>query len=221
MDPADRAVAPDGSPVILYRTIPGEAEAALIHDAIPAGSSILELGCGAGRVTRHLVALGHRVTGVDNSADMLAHIEGIDDVEGVLADITTLDLSPRHWPVVLAASHLVNDELGPSFLAAGARHLEPRGCLLVQRHEPGWIDAVEDSTRHLDGLTATIRVVDRPRPGVVTAAMVYELEGSRFEQPFTAYEVDNDRLADLAAPLGCVVDAVLDDRRTWVRLRRE
>ena len=60
-------VAPDGSPVAVYLAIPGDAEAALIHSAIPAAASVLELGCGAGRVTRHLVARGHPVPGVDNS----------------------------------------------------------------------------------------------------------------------------------------------------------
>lgn len=217
---ADDAIAPDGSPVVLYRTIPGDAEAELIHRSIPAGAAILELGCGAGRVTRHLAALGHAVTGVDNSPDMLAALDDLDGVEPVLADITTLDLSPRTWPVGLAASHLVNDALGPDFLAAAARHLGDDGSILVQRHEPGWIDGVEPSTRTIGEVTATIRIDDRPAPDVLTATMVYDLRGHRFEQPFTAYEVDDDRLNALAKPLGLTVDATLDDRRTWIRLRR-
>ncbi len=49
--------------------------------------------------------------------------------------------------------------------------------------------------------------------------MVYEVRGQRFAQPFTANEVDDERLATMAAAQGCVVDAVLDDRGTWIRLR--
>lgn len=101
------AVAPDGSPVSLYRTLPGDAEARFISSALPAGAPILELGCGAGRVTRHLVALGHHVTGVDNSPAMLAEIEEMEGAEGVFGDLLTLDLSPRRWPVVLLASHFM------------------------------------------------------------------------------------------------------------------
>src|SRR4051794_5275566 len=61
---AQMAIAPDGSPVPLYLALPGDDEAAVIASAAPAGATVLELGCGAGRVTRPLVARGFRVTGV-------------------------------------------------------------------------------------------------------------------------------------------------------------
>src|SRR5919198_5137029 len=51
-------VAPDGSPVEIYRRLPATGEPELIHGAIPAGASILELGCGAGRITHELIRLG-------------------------------------------------------------------------------------------------------------------------------------------------------------------
>ena len=51
-------VAPDGSPVALYARLPALGEPELIHDAVPAGAEILELGAGAGRVTHDLLALG-------------------------------------------------------------------------------------------------------------------------------------------------------------------
>ena len=44
-------IAPDGSPVLLYARLPSFGEAALIHEAVPADSRILELGAGAGRIT--------------------------------------------------------------------------------------------------------------------------------------------------------------------------
>src|ERR1700730_447548 len=67
------SVAPDGSPIAVYLMLPGHNDAMLLHAAIPSSAAILELGCGGGRVSRHLVALGHSVTGVDNSDLMLAH----------------------------------------------------------------------------------------------------------------------------------------------------
>jgi SAM-dependent methyltransferase len=221
VDDDDLAIAPDGSPVLLYLALSGDDEAALIHSAIGAGDDVLELGCGPGRVTRPLVALGHRVTAVDNSPEMLEHLDGVPDVEPVLADLTTLDLRPRRWRCVLMASHLVNDDDGAAFLATAVRHMDPVGCVLVQRHEPGWVDAATDEIREREGVTMTLTDVEHPAPGRLAATMVYGVRGQTFRQPFTANEVDDRRLAALATVEGCVVDAVLDARATWVRLRKD
>jgi len=219
VDADDLSVAPDGSPVLLYLVLPGEEEAALIHSAIAPGDDVLELGCGPGRVTRPLVALGHRVTGVDNSRDMLAHLDGTPGVETVQAELAGLDLRPRRWPCVLMASHLVNDDEGEAFLAAAARHVAPGGCVLVQRHQPGWVDTADVETRERAGVTMTLEEVDHVGRGRLVATMIYDVRGQRFAQPFTANEVDDERLAAMAAARGCVVDTILDDRGTWVRLR--
>jgi len=212
-------VAPDGSPVLLYLALPGHEDAAVIHAAVPAGAAILELGCGVGRVTRHLAQLGHRITGVDNSAEMLAHVDDAAGTETVLADIATLDLLPRRWPVVVMASNLVNDDLGPVFLATAARHVRDDGCVLVERHEPGWIDVVEPSSSERHGVEMAIRNIERPTPGTLWATMVYEVEGHHFEQRFSAHDVGDQRLAEMAAVVGLTIDAVLDERGVWVRLR--
>jgi SAM-dependent methyltransferase len=219
VDADDLAVAPDGSPVLLYLVLPGDQEAALVHAAIGPRDDVLELGCGPGRVTRPLVSLGHRVTGVDNSPDMLAHLDGIAGVETVQAELAGLDLRPRRWPCVLMASHLVNDDDGEAFMAAAARHVTPGGCVLVQRHQPGWVDTADVEIRARAGVTMTLEAVHHVAPGRLAATMVYEVRGQRFAQPFTANEVDDDRLATMAAVHGCVVDTVLDDRATWIRLR--
>jgi 2-polyprenyl-3-methyl-5-hydroxy-6-metoxy-1,4-benzoquinol methylase len=58
-------VAPDGSPVALYRKLPGDAEAAFINSLIGERAPVLELGAGAGRITRHLAPAGPAVTAVD------------------------------------------------------------------------------------------------------------------------------------------------------------
>src|SRR6185295_17330011 len=42
-------------------------------EAIPAGSRVLDLPCGTGRLTQLLVSRGYRVTGADVSEPMLAH----------------------------------------------------------------------------------------------------------------------------------------------------
>ena len=99
-----RDQAPDGSPVGLYTILAPLGEAELVHDCVPAGEAILELGCGAGRITHGLLALGHPVVAVDQSEEMLSHVRG---AETVLADIESLHLD-RSFRAVLLASNLVN-----------------------------------------------------------------------------------------------------------------
>ena len=188
------SVAPDGSPIALYLTLPGADEATVVHAAIPASAAILELGCGVGRVTRHLVALGHTVTGVDNSDAMLAHASHLNGVDTVLADIATLDLSPRTWPVVILASRMVNDENGSNFVAAARRHLTDSGTLLVERHEPGWIDAARSASDARHGVSFTLAGVDHTVPGILRATMIYEVKGTTYRQRIVSYEVDDERL---------------------------
>ena len=213
------SVAPDGSPVAVYLTLPGADEATIIHAAIPPSTAILELGCGVGRVTRHLVALGHPVTGVDDSDAMLTHASELDSVEVVLADIATLDLSPRTWPVVLLATHMVNDENGPAFLAAASRHLDRSGTLLVERHEPGWIDAARPAASGRRGVSFSLADVDHTTRGVLRATMIYEVEVTIYRQRFVSHEVDDERLDAMAASTGLRVSGFLDESRSWVVLR--
>jgi hypothetical protein len=63
------------------------------------------------------------VTAVDNSHEMLRHLDSVERIETVPADITTLDLSPRQWPVVVLASqpfiaHEVDDQCLAQMAAA-------------------------------------------------------------------------------------------------------
>jgi len=213
------SVAPDGSPVALYLLLPGTDEAALIHGTIPASADILELGCGVGRVTRNLVALGHSVTGVDNSEAMLAHASRLCGVETVLADVATLDLTPRTWSVVVLASRMVNDERGPDFLAAASRHVADSGIVLTERHEPGWVDAVRPAAYVRHGVPFALADVDHTERRVLRATMIYEVEGTTYRQPFVSHEVDDERLDAMAASTGLQVTGFLDESRCWAVLR--
>src|SRR4051812_21088440 len=84
--------APDGSPVGLFARLPELGEGEVVAAVLPSGASLLELGCGAGRITRQLVRLGYRVTAVDESREMLAHVR---DAETVEAPIEGLELGRR------------------------------------------------------------------------------------------------------------------------------
>lgn len=100
------STAPDGSPVEVYERLPELGEGEIVVSVLAAGASVLELGCGAGRITRQLVRLGYRVTAVDESPEMLANVL---DAATVQAQIEGLELG-RRFDAVLLASNLVNAE---------------------------------------------------------------------------------------------------------------
>jgi SAM-dependent methyltransferase len=190
-------VAPDGSPVEIYRRLPPSGEPELIHGAVSAGASILELGCGAGRVTRGLVRLEHRVTAVDESAEMLSRVHG---AELVQAWIEELDLG-RTFDCVVLASHFVN-QVDPEhrlrLLGACARHVSPGGSVLIESYpaDLNWRAAVgKASVRGDVTITVTEAAVDGP---LVEAAVEYAVDGASWLQRFTARMLD---LRELEAAL--------------------
>lgn len=155
-------VAADGSPVELYARMPTFGEPELVHATIPAGTPILDLGAGAGRMTHRLIEFGHPVTAVDSSAAMLARIAG---AERVHAEIGELDLG-RTFGCVLLANQLVNvddDQQRSAFLTTARRHLGDDGILLLQRYDPAWADDPRPSEANHEGVI--IRVLSPRREG--------------------------------------------------------
>ena len=212
------AVAPDGSPVELYLKLPSFGEPELIHGAIPAGASVLELGCGVGRMTHGLVRLGHPVTAVDESADMLSHVR---DAEVVQSRIEDLHLA-RQFDCVLLASHFVNaadpDERR-RLLDVCRTHLAPDGRLLIETYPADWHPLTGDVSGR-DGVDFRILRADWEGP-TVTMELEYRVGERHWKQgPFTATVLDAPALRASLASAGLTFDEWLDDRRTWLAARR-
>lgn len=96
--------------------------------------SVLDAGCGTGRVGRELARRGCDVVGVDLDPEMLdtARRKG-EGAEWVLADLADVDLGRRFDAIVMAGNVMI-------FLAPGseaavvanlAHHLEPGGVLIA------------------------------------------------------------------------------------------
>jgi SAM-dependent methyltransferase len=207
-------VAPDGSPVEVYRRLPATGEPDLIHGAIPAGASILELGCGAGRVTHELIRLGHPVTAVDESPEMLAYVHG---AEVVQARIESLELG-RAFGCVVLASHFVND-VDPArrrgLIDVCARHVAPAGCVLIESYPADfdWESSVGKTSVHGDvAITVTAAHVDGP---VVDAVVEYAVDGRTWRQPFTARTLDEGELTTALGDVGLRLVRWLNDQRSW------
>jgi SAM-dependent methyltransferase len=113
--------------------------------------SILELGCGTGRVVAALAQVGHQVTGLDSSAAMLQAAEarlartrpaGL--VQLVAADMRDFTLPSRFaWALCALNSlmHLITLEDQLAALEATRRHLQPEGHLLLDltNPDPSWL----------------------------------------------------------------------------------
>jgi SAM-dependent methyltransferase len=202
--------------VELYSLLAPMGEPGIVHAAIPAGAEILELGAGAGRVTQHLLELGHPVVAVDESAEMLDRIRG---AETVRARIQELHLG-RRFEVVLLASFLVNTpdrELRRRFLAAAREHVRDDGCVLVQRHEPRWFEEAAEGERTSGAITFRLRDLTRPGPGLLSATVEYQVGEHVWTQSFTAERVDDELLAAALGEVGLAVDAYLTTDGSWVR----
>jgi SAM-dependent methyltransferase len=121
-------------------------EAALVDSYGP--GSVLDAGCGTGRVAIELHRMGHPVVGVDVDAAMLeaarAKAPGLEWVEGDLTD-PALDFGRTFDVVVLAGNVLIFVPPGTEgrVVANAARWLAPGGRLVTGYSlRPGGLDPV-------------------------------------------------------------------------------
>jgi SAM-dependent methyltransferase len=209
-------IARDGSAVEFYAAMPPDtASAALVHTVIPAGTPILELGAGAGRVTGPLIEFGHPVTAVDDSAAMLARIEG---ARTVCAPIQDLDL-PDRFGCVLLMSYLVNYGDRDALLATCRRHVRPEGVVVVQREARGWHDGAAPREWSHDGVRYRMTDVGRPAPGILAATIEYRMGERRWTHSFTSRRLDDEELPAVLAAAGLRLDHFLDDDGAWFTAR--
>jgi SAM-dependent methyltransferase len=211
-------ITPDGCSVEFYARIAAMGEPAIVHDAIRPGARILELGCGTGRVTHPLIALGHPVVAVDESPEMLAHVRG---AETVCARIEDLALG-RRFDAVLLASHLIHADPPhrTAFLAACARHVADDGCVVIEQHPPQWFSTVADAESTRDGIIFRLRDVSRPAPNLVSATVEYVDGDQRWTQTFTATRLEENELTDVLADAGLRLETYLTADHGWLRAVR-
>ena len=204
-----------GAPVDLYRLLEATDEPELIDREIPENAEILELGCGSGRITHPLIALGRRVVAVDFNPEMLELIEG---AETVLSRIEDLDLGRTFGGVLLMSTLIDAPQEGRlSLLRAIRRHLAPNGIALIERYDP---DIGHDPTpveRHNGAVT--IRVSDISRQGHLLYQTIEYDAGTpgnwRIRLDGRYVVSDDEMLADLAAA-GLRLLRWIDERHRWL-----
>jgi SAM-dependent methyltransferase len=208
------AIAPDGCAVDLYRRLPVRDEPAIIASAVPPPARLLELGCGAGRVTASLVAMGYAVTAVDESAAMLAHVTGATPVR---SPIETLEL-PGRFDVVLLSSFLVHapdPAVRRAMLATCRRLVEDDGTVLIQREGAGWHDQVPRENKAGDGTSRVVSSTDAG-DGVREIYIEYTFPDAAWTQTFRSRPLTTDEFEQALKDAGLLVRRYLTSDGTWV-----
>jgi SAM-dependent methyltransferase len=99
-----------------------------------APKTVLDAGCGTGRVGRELARRGIDVVGVDIDAEMLATAKRkAPSVDWRLADLATVDLGRKFDAIVMAGNVMIFLTPGTEgdVVANMARHLAPSGMLIA------------------------------------------------------------------------------------------
>ncbi|MFC5720703.1 class I SAM-dependent methyltransferase [Streptomyces gamaensis] len=210
------AITPDGCAVELYERLPVGDEPEVIERAVPAGASLLELGCGTGRMTRPLLRRGFTVTAVDESAEMLERVRG---ARTVRSSIEALRLDER-FDVVLLASFLVHGEppVRRALLDTCRRHVEDDGCVLIQREPHDAHDNVPRE-RNIPGGVVRILSSDPVAPGVDEVRAEYVFADARWTQTFRSCPLDKEQFETSLREAGLGVETYLTEDGTWVRAR--
>lgn len=219
------AITPDGCAVELYARLEAGDEPGIVAAAVPPGVRLLELGCGAGRLTRPLTERGFAVTAVDESADMLARVEGLPGVvRTVRSPIEALvgGALGETFDVVLLASFLVHaadPEVRDGILRACRSHVTDDGCVLIQREGA---DYHTDLPRErVDPAGYTVRIVSSTPvgDGVNSVHAQYIWPDATWTQTFRARVLSKEAFEEHLARAGLAVDRYLTDDEVWVRAR--
>lgn len=121
----------------------------------PPGRLTLEVGSGEGRVTRDLVARGHKVVAVDGSETLLRHAAESDPARRyVLADAPSLPMATGSVDMAVAYNSLMDFDDMPAAIAEVARVLDEDGAFCICLTHPilnggGFDGDAEDSSYRL------------------------------------------------------------------------
>jgi SAM-dependent methyltransferase len=210
-------ITPDGCAVDLYLRLPVENEPDVIVAAAPPPATLLELGCGAGRVTGPLTERGYAVTAVDESPAMLDRVEG---ARRVCSAIEALELGET-FDVVLLGSFLVHaadPAVRQALLDTCRRHVAPGGVVLIQREGAGWHDHLPRERPLLDGVARVTASADAGA-GVRSVHVEYDFPDARWTQTFLSRPLTPAQFERALRDSGLALDRYLTPDGTWAGAR--
>ncbi len=101
-------------------------------EALPSGGDVLDLGCGTGGASRHMMAAGLNVDAMDASAEMIrvaAKVNGVTARQGTFDDLDAVDAYDGVW-ANFSLLHAPREKL-PLHLAAIVRALRAGGVFHI------------------------------------------------------------------------------------------
>jgi SAM-dependent methyltransferase len=206
---------PDGCAVDLYRRLPVRDEPQIIAAVVPPPATLLELGCGAGRVTRSLVAMGYDVTAVDESAAMLASVDaGASVVQSSIEDLALY----RTFDVVLLSSFLVHAPdiaVRRRMLSVCREHVALNGTVIIQREGAGWHTQIPRQGPAGDGVSRVVASEDRG-DGVRAVRVEYDFPDAHWTQTFLSRPLTVAQFEEALRSAGLFVTRYLNPEGTWV-----
>ncbi len=193
-------------------------------------ASVLDLGCGIGRVARHLAIDGGPVVGVDRDPDMIEDLnrlaagEGITAITGDVTELTTLNLGRDRFETIIAPQqllHIVGGESSRRRLLAGVRNrLEPGGKAAfaiseVVPDESQTVDILPDIREIGDTVYASRPVAVEFRSGSLTVVRLRQAVGSdgsleETRDSITLDLIDRESLAAELAAEGLAADRTIE-----------
>jgi SAM-dependent methyltransferase len=213
-------ITPDGCAVELYRRLPVDNSAIeAIVGAVSLPASLLELGCGVGRMTRPLAAAGFEVTAVDESAAMLAHVTGARRV--VQSPVERVEVEGR-FDVVLMASFLVHagdPVVRRGLLGTCRKHVADDGLVIVQREPEDLHELPVPRQRPLlDGHARIVSATD-VGDGVLSIHFEYAFPDATWTQTFLSRPLTRAQFEEALEEAGLRLDRYLTEDHTWAAAR--
>jgi SAM-dependent methyltransferase len=181
---------------------------------------VLDLGAGVGRIADPLAALGHRVTAVDDSIDMLTHVAR---AVTVCSRIENLCL-PDRFDAVLLATNLINypgDELRNRILATVRRHLKPAGKGIIQWVPPAWFASRPPGTYHrTDAKLVQAMTIRSNHDGLAEGVFTLQADGQTWRQPLRFVHLSGEQLRNQLNNAGLELDTATPDDAAWLTVCR-
>ncbi len=189
----------------------------------PPGALTLDIGCGEGRLSRHLTSEGHRVIGVDASPSLIKAARSADpSIDVVRADAAALPLPDACADLVIAFMSLQDVDAMPSAVGEAARVLRPGGrfCMAIVHplNSAGRFESLAPDApfvvrgSYLDSFTFSDAV---ERDGL---SMIFHSVHRPLQSYFAALETAGFLIEALREPSIPEATVTRDSSRRWLRV---
>lgn len=206
---------PDGCSVELYALLPYLDDLGPVRAAFGTGSTVLELGCGAGRLTRKLIEWGFSVTAVDESEAMLAELPP--GTHAVHSPIEALNLDTR-FDCALLAGCLINHpvvDTRRAFLSSAIKHLKLTGVLILERQDADWLPNAQVGLVRKAGPVSVQVVSVGNRGNFVDMTVRYECDQGTWLHEFSAEVLSEKQIEQILHEHGVGRVTWHGPRRRW------